>query len=165
MDLIARISKHLRITKRESEARVAEAHRDGNQIIYGGQRRYDTEFQQNVKYYLAGQPEGDIIILTDYMMIKDGIKVLSAKEIERRAKAVLAKRIILADYDNSWSIYHCSSVGCNKMQDGCCMAYADPTKLSWHRQGGECPTGPYQSTVATRAKKINPLKASKRLNK
>lgn len=36
------ISKMLIESKRESEARVAEAHREGNQIIYGGYRRYDT---------------------------------------------------------------------------------------------------------------------------
>lgn len=37
------ISRILRATKRESEERVAKVHRDGNQIIYGGQRRYDSE--------------------------------------------------------------------------------------------------------------------------
>lgn len=37
------ISRILRATKRESEERVAKAHRDGNQIIYGGYRRYDAE--------------------------------------------------------------------------------------------------------------------------
>lgn len=37
------ISRILRATKRESEERVARAHRDGNQIIYGGYRRYDAD--------------------------------------------------------------------------------------------------------------------------
>lgn len=42
VDDIDDISRSLTATKRESEERVARAHRDGNQIIYGGYRRYDA---------------------------------------------------------------------------------------------------------------------------
>jgi hypothetical protein len=166
MDLIDQISKHLRIGKRESEARVAEAHRDGNQIIYGGQRRYDTEHRENVDFYLAGQPEDVIIELTDDMRVLKEGEHLPLEEIERRAKAILAARPVI-DYDNSWNAHHCASITCNKMQNGCCMAYSDPTKLAWHRHGEECPTGPYQFSLmsALEKKKTNPLKASKRSSK
>jgi hypothetical protein len=58
------------------------------------------------------------------------------------------------------------AIGCNKAAiKGCCTAYTNPAILSWFRQGKACPTGPYLSTVATRAKKMNPLKASKRNSK
>ena len=42
-DFIDDISRCLIEGKRDSEKRVQDKHRDGNQIIYGGQRRYDAE--------------------------------------------------------------------------------------------------------------------------
>jgi len=202
MDLIDKISKHLRATKRESEARVAEAHRDGNQVIYGGQARHDcdskpdedepilltdkvdSEHQENVDYYLAGQPTDDVITFgtpeVDAIRKQDAEECLPllnsflgrdehlpVEEIERRAKTIVAARVINADYDNSFDINHCISIGCNKAGDsGCCMAYRDPTVLAWHRHEENCPTGPYQHKfVSAKAKKVNPLKASKRKSK
>jgi len=41
MDAVDLVSKRLRDTKRESEARVQKAHREGTTIVYGGQLRYD----------------------------------------------------------------------------------------------------------------------------
>lgn len=123
-----------------------------------------SEHQENVEFYLAGQPEEGIIELTDDMRVLKEGEHLPIEEIERRAKAILAKRPII-DYDNSWSTYHCTAIGCAKMQNGCCMAYRDPTQLSWHRHGEQCPTGPYQASMIKAMQKINPLKASKRSTK
>lgn len=126
-----------------------------------------SEHQENVEYYLAGQPDDDVIELTDDMRVLKPGEHLSAGEIKQRCEAVLAKRpVILADPDNSWSMHHCTAIECGKMVNGCCMAYMDPTKLMWHKQGDECPTGPYQASAmkahAALSKKLNPLKASKR---
>lgn len=40
---ILEIAKRLISGKRESEEKVAEAHRDGNQVIYGGYSRFDCD--------------------------------------------------------------------------------------------------------------------------
>jgi hypothetical protein len=131
----------------------------------------DAEHQENVEYYLAGQPEDEAELLKGHLRNKLGLpsdwdKACDDAIIElTEGMRVKDKLVILADYDNSWNIVHCTAIGCGKMVNGCCMAYADPTQLLWHRQGKECATGPYQSTVATRAKAINPLKASKRASK
>lgn len=74
-----------------------------------------------------------------------------------------------------FTIQNCVNVGCEKVvvahemvfagRNIClrkCAAYDAPAKLLWHRQGKSCPLGPQQSTTAVVAKKINPLKASKR---
>jgi len=46
---------------------------------------------------------------------------------------------------NSFDIKHCREIGCDKVVKGvACMAYKDPTQLSWHRHGENCPAGPYQ---------------------
>lgn len=42
IDRLDDISKQLREGKRASEKRVQDAHRDGNQIIYGGYSRHDA---------------------------------------------------------------------------------------------------------------------------
>ena len=89
------------------------------------------------------QPEEEPILLTDEVLPDGGG--------------------INADYNNSWSMLHCGAIECPKMQFGCCIAYRDPTVLSWFRHGEECPTGPYQRKFV-KATKVNPLKASKRRN-
>jgi hypothetical protein len=68
---------------------------------------------------------------------------------------------------NSFDIKKCRSIGCPKVVQGvACIAYQDPTILPWHRHGKVCPAGPYVSTMAKRAaKKVNPIKASKRAGK
>jgi hypothetical protein len=66
---------------------------------------------------------------------------------------------------NSFDIKNCINRGCNKVLENiCCVAYKDPSIMSWHRHGELCPLGPQQITASV-AKKINPLKASKRGNK
>ena len=246
MDLIDAISKHLRINKTDAEARVAKAHTDGNQVIFGGQARHDcdatpevnslpepgskewddmvdymradldsgmsytklematrkmfeeagrdfdaefkawteqkedepflltdrvkSEHQDNVDFYLAGQPDDDVITFGQpeveaIKVVEEGMH-LPIEEIERRAKAIVAARVINADYDNGFDINECTALGCTKAVEGCCMAYRDPTLLVWHRHDKSCPTGPRMfHAMSAKIKQVNPLKASKRSTK
>ena len=95
------------------------------------------------------QAEAPIIDLTPDMMIKPESKLIDTN-------MVIIK--------SSWDYKHCAAIGCNKALKGCCIAYRNPAMLPWFRnqENGECPTGPYQSTLSKRMKKVNPLKASKR---
>lgn len=90
---------------------------------------------------------------------------LSVEEIERRAKAIVANRVINANYDNGFDINECTAIGCHLAKNGCCMAYRDPTLLVWHRHDKPCPTGPRVFTPMSAKAKLNPLKASKRRNR
>ena len=105
------------------------------------------EHKENVAYYLAGQPmEEEVLELTDDMMIKPD-----------------PKPFVMVH--STWDHKHCAAIGCSKALEGCCTAYRNPAILSWFRQGKECPTGPYQSRLENRMKKVNPIKASKRSTK
>ena len=48
---------------------------------------------------------------------------------------------------NSFNIKNCLANGCDKVIDKvACIAYQDPTKLVWHRNGKCCPVAPWAPT-------------------
>jgi hypothetical protein len=48
MDRLDQISKALRENKKNSEEKVQNAHRNGNQIVYGGYKRIDASCDHHV---------------------------------------------------------------------------------------------------------------------
>lgn len=65
-------------------------------------------------------------------------------------------------------------MGCNKMytdlplgqcvlEDHVCIAYVDPSY--WHHKMGKCPLQSNKKEEVTTQKKVNPIKASKRLRR
>lgn len=164
MNLLDRISKHLRAVGRESEAKVIEDEpillTDEVDAMDAARASFTTPMAKDRRPAIT--PFSDIAAVDEHAdNVADYLN--EVKGIERRAKTVVAARVINADYDNSFDINYCADVGCNKAVNGCCMAYTDPTVLNWHRHGDSCPTGPYQASfIKPLAKKLNPLKASKR---
>ena len=130
----------------------------------------DIEHKENVEYYLAGQPTDDVITFGQEEVgamtaVAEG-KHLPVEEIERRAKAIVAARIINADYNNSFDINHSAAIGCTKAVNGCCMAYLDPTVLAWHRHGKTCALGKLAGTAKPKQKvRVGQQKQAKRKNK
>jgi len=140
MDVLE-IAKKLIFGKRESEERVAEAHRDGNQVIYGGYGRFDCDAIPEVENGITSGKELDC-----------------APEQHDHESAIF-------DLGKPITCLMLTCEGCDKIDPvKGCIAYEDPSALLWHKLGQWCPLNSVSNPfiMAFKKKKGNPLKDSKR---